>query len=113
MILTLFFGLKFHWKAGTDKGSLLNSLLGQFSVDIFWKRSLFIMINPGPCLFVFFFLKSDFFFSSFFLAEPRGLRDLRSGPGIEPVPSTEKAPSPNHWTAREFTKSDFLNGDFM
>ena len=66
-----------------------------------------------PLFVCFFFFEKWFFFSSFFLAEPRGLRDLRSGPGIEPVPSTVKAPSPNHGTAREFTKSDFLNGDFM
>ena len=30
-------------------------------------------------------------------------------PGVEPKTSAVKAPSPNHWTAREFPITEFLN----
>ena len=43
-----------------------------------------------------------------FLAMPCGLQDLSPQPGIEPLPSTVKAQSPNHWIAREFPGSSFL-----
>ena len=38
----------------------------------------------------------------FFFDTPRGMRDLSSRPGIEPVPPAVEVQSPNHWTAREF-----------
>ena len=36
-------------------------------------------------------------------------------PGVEPVPSAVKVPSPNHWTAREFPHKYLikLNGPFL
>ena len=33
-------------------------------------------------------------------------------PGIEPCPSAVKAQSPNHWTAREFPSSTFLDSTY-
>ena len=32
-------------------------------------------------------------------------------PGIEPAPTAVKAPSPNHWTAREFPKNIHFRND--
>ena len=37
----------------------------------------------------------------FFLATPRGMQDLSSGPRIKPIPVTLEAWSLNHWTTRE------------
>ena len=39
---------------------------------------------------------------------PRGMRDLSSRPGIEPVPPAVEAWSPNHWSAREFPVWSFV-----
>ena len=44
-----------------------------------------------------------------FLAHCMACRILVPRPGIEPGPSAVKVPSLNHWTAREFPVSFFLN----
>ena len=54
------------------------------------------------------YLGGDFIL--FFLAAPCGLQDLSSP--IEPGPSAVKAPSANHWTAREFPGRGFSLGSF-
>ena len=47
-------------------------------------------------------IKMDFFF--FFPATPYGLQDLSSPTRDQTQTLAVKAPSPNHWTAREFPK---------
>ena len=43
----------------------------------------------------------------FFFATPRGLRDLISSTRDLTWGTAVKAPSPNHWTARELSHLDF------
>ena len=48
-------------------------------------------------------------YHSFFLPHSSACGILAPQPGIEPGPSAVKVPSLNHWTAREFPVSFFLN----
>ena len=42
------------------------------------------------------------------IATLQGMWDLRSPPGMEPMPPAVEARSLNHWTAREVPKTVFL-----
>ena len=77
-------------------------------LNLVWFQSLQIKQNTFFILFLNFVTVWFYLFICLFvylLAAPSCLWDLCSptrGPGIEPNPLAVKAPSPNHWTAREF-----------
>ena len=64
-----------------------------------WQADSYPLCHQGSPFFLFFFL---------FVATPHSLWDLSSQPGIESRSPAVKAPSPYHWTTREFPQGFFI-----
>ena len=88
-------GLKVN---GDSSTSLPTSL---FCMILSFYNHIYVCVCVCVCVYIYTHTHTHIFFFSF-RSHHEVCRILVPRPGIEPWPLAVKAPSPNHWTAREF-----------